>query len=228
MNVFALFGIIISIAAMIISDFPANGWCVETGEKTIMNQNDNRIKDDKPLSKSAALETATFAGGCFWCMEAPFEEIEGVKSVVSGYTGGHTKNPTYEQVCSGTTGHLEAVQIEFDPLVVSYEKLLDVFWMQIDPTDDGGSFVDRGSQYKSAIFYHNELQKKSAQESKEKLQASGKFNSPIATKLIPFSIFYPAEEYHQDYYKKSSMRYKMYRVGSGRDAFINKTWNSNE
>ncbi|MBF0302948.1 MAG: peptide-methionine (S)-S-oxide reductase MsrA [Desulfamplus sp.] len=173
-------------------------------------------------------EYATFAGGCFWCMEAPFEEITGVKSVTSGYTGGHKANPTYEEVCSGKTGHCEAIQIVYDPALVNYEKLLDIFWRQIDPTDDGGSFVDRGSQYKSAIFYHNEQQKKEAQASKDKLEASGKFNAPIATKLIQLNTFYPAEEYHQNYYNKNSMRYKFYKIGSGRDEFIKKTWNSDE
>ena len=169
-------------------------------------------------------ETATFAGGCFWCMEAPFEKMDGVIDVVSGYTGGTLENPTYEQVSSGRSGHLEVIQITYDPEKISYEQLLDVFWRQIDPTDGGGSFVDRGPQYRSAVFYHNKMQKQAAEKSKAELSSSGRYNGPIATEIIPAGKFYPAEDYHQDYYKKNPIRYKFYRHGSGRDQFLKKIW----
>ena len=170
------------------------------------------------------LERATFAGGCFWCMEAPFEKLHGVKEVISGYTGGQKKNPTYKEVSSGSTGHMESVEIVFDPSVITYDKLLDVFWRQIDPTDAGGQFVDRGGQYRSAIFYHSEEQQRLAELSKRKLAASGIFRRPIVTQIIPASIFYRAEDYHQDYYKKNPIRYKFYRFNSGRDRFLENTW----
>ena len=170
------------------------------------------------------LETATFAGGCFWCMEGPFEVLLGVKEVISGYAGGSKDNPTYEEVSSGTTGYLEVIQIFYDSKKVSYEKLLEIFWLQIDPTDEGGQFVDRGSQYISAIFYKDEDQKKLAEKSKKELEKSGKFNSPIVTKILPLKKFYKAEEYHQDYHSKNPMRYKFYRMGSGRDNFLKEVW----
>jgi peptide methionine sulfoxide reductase msrA/msrB len=169
-------------------------------------------------------ELATFAGGCFWCMVSPFEEQPGIIKVVSGYTGGHKENPTYEEVCSGTTGHYEAVQITYDPNIFPYEKLLEIYWRQIDPTDPDGQFNDRGSSYRTAIFYHNEEQKRLAEQSKKEIQESGIFNKPIVTKILPASTFYPAEEYHQQYYKKQPLRYKLYKVGSGREAFIRKYW----
>ncbi len=174
------------------------------------------------------LEKATFAGGCFWCMVPPFEKLDGVKEVVSGYTGGRKVNPTYEEVSAGGTGHLESVEITYDPEKVSYAKLLDVFWMQINPTDAGGQFVDRGSQYKSAIFYHNDGQKRLAEESKKKLEASGRFDKPIITEILPAGPFYPAEEYHQDYWKKNPVRYKFYRYNSGRDQYLHKIWGKEE
>jgi methionine-S-sulfoxide reductase len=170
------------------------------------------------------LEKATFAGGCFWCMEPFLEKIKGVKSVTAGYTGGHTKNPTYEEVCSGTTGHAEAVEVVFDPAVVSYSKILQIVWYNIDPTAVNSQFADHGTQYRSAIFYHNEQQKRLAEESKKALETSGKFDQPIATEIVPASIFYPAEEYHQDYYKKSSVRYNAYHQASGRERFLDKIW----
>lgn len=169
-------------------------------------------------------ELATFAGGCFWCMVSPFDEMPGIKKVVSGYTGGHKENPTYEEVCSGTTGHFEAVQITFDPEVFPYKKLLDLYWPQIDPTDPDGQFINRGSSYRTAIFYHNEAQRKEAEASKQALADSGKFDKPIATLILPASTFYVAEDYHQDYYKKSPHAYKEYRQRSGRDTFIEQTW----
>jgi peptide methionine sulfoxide reductase msrA/msrB len=174
------------------------------------------------------LEKATFAGGCFWCMTPPFEKLDGVKEVVSGYTGGHTVNPTYEDVTSETTGHLESVEITYDPAKVSYKKLLDVFWRQIDPTDAGGEFVDRGPSYKSAIFYHNEEQKRLAEESKKDLERSGRFNKPIVTEIRPAGPFYRAEDYHQDYWKKNPIRYKFYRYNSGRDQYLTKVWGKDE
>ncbi len=169
-------------------------------------------------------EVATFAGGCFWCMVKPFDEQPGIIKVVSGYTGGHKENPTYKEVCSETTGHYEAVQITFDPEVFPYEKLLELYWPQIDPTDAGGQFADRGDSYRTAIFYHNEHQKELAEESKQQLEASGRFSEPIATQILPAKPFYEAEEYHQGYYKKNKFRYAMYRRGSGRDRFIKENW----
>ncbi len=176
------------------------------------------------LQQGQNKQQAIFAGGCFWCMVSPFEEQPGILSVVSGYTGGHKENPTYEEVCSETTGHTEAVQITYDPAVFSYEKLLDVFWQQIDPTDAGGQFFDRGASYRTAIFYYTEEQRLLAEASKQKLEQSGQFDKPIVTEITKAGEFYPAEEYHQQYYKKNHLRYSMYRKGSGRDAFIKKHW----
>ena len=170
------------------------------------------------------MEKATFAGGCFWCMEPPFENLPGVSEVISGYTGGTKKNPTYEEVSSQTTGHIESIQIIYDPKIVSYEKLLEVFWRNIDPTDSEGQFVDKGSSYVSKIFYHNEEQKQKAQKSKEDLERSKRFNKPIVTQIVQLTEFYPAEDYHQDYYKKNKLRYKFYRFNSGRDQFLEKVW----
>lgn len=171
---------------------------------------------------------ATFAGGCFWCMEGPFEQLEGVLDVIAGYTHGHKKNPTYEEICSGATGHVEAIQIIYDPSKVDYEKLLEVFWMQIDPTDTGGQFADRGSQYATAIFYHDEEQKKLAEVSKKQLGESGRYEKSIVTPILPASTFYKAEGYHQDYYKTNSIRYKIYRSGSGRDSYLKTIWKGTE
>lgn len=169
-------------------------------------------------------EKATFAGGCFWCMVKPFDSYDGIESVVSGYTGGDLPNPTYEQVCSETTGHYEAVQITFQPDIFSYEKLLDIFWTQIDPTDAGGQFFDRGQSYQTAIFYHSEEQREAAEKSKRELDSSGKYEKPVATKILPAKPFYLAEDYHQDYYKKNPSHYNRYSVGSGRAGFIEKNW----
>jgi peptide methionine sulfoxide reductase msrA/msrB len=169
-------------------------------------------------------KVATFAGGCFWCTESDLEKVPGVLKVVSGYTGGSKENPTYEEVCSGRTGHLEAVQVYYDPSKVPYEELLDVFWQHIDPTDEDGQFVDRGSQYRSAVFYHDEEQKKLAEKSRDALDKSGKFARPVATEILPLTKFYEAEDYHQDYYKKSPSRYQFYRSNSGRDQFLKKIW----
>jgi methionine-S-sulfoxide reductase len=167
---------------------------------------------------------ATFAGGCFWCMEPPFDKLDGVIATISGYTGGRTENPTYQEVSSGITGHVEALQVTYDPTRVSYEELLAVFWRNINPVDDGGQFVDRGSQYRPAIFYHDAEQKRLAEASRDRLTATGRFESPLKTAIEPLDIFYPAEEYHQDYYVKSPLRYKFYRYNSGRDQFIDRFW----
>ena len=167
---------------------------------------------------------AILAGGCFWCTEAVFEKLDGVGEVISGYTGGRTKNPSYAQVGGGGTGHTEAVQIHYDPAVISYRALLHAFWREIDPTDRRGQFVDRGSMYRPAIFYHNENEKKLALASRDALQASGRFDKPIVVEIEPAQTFYRAEEYHQDYYKTHPYRYKIYRHGSGRDQFLARVW----
>ena len=170
------------------------------------------------------MEIATFAGGCFWCMEPPFEKLEGVKSVTAGYTGGTVEEPTYEQVSSGKTGHAEAILVEYDSSKISYQKLLEVFWMNIDPTTPNAQFADHGSQYRTAIFYHSEEQKRLAEASKRQLEQSGKFDKPLITEIVPASPFYSAEDYHQDYYKKNAVHYKLYRAGSGREGFLKRLW----
>jgi peptide methionine sulfoxide reductase msrA/msrB len=167
---------------------------------------------------------ATFAGGCFWCLEADFEKLHGVEKAVSGYTGGHTENPSYKEVSTGTTGHAEAVQVYYDPSKITYQELLEFFWQHIDPTDPGGQFADRGSQYRTAIFYHDEEQRRLSEESKQALSKSGRFAKPIVTEIVPCTTFYEAEDYHQDYYKKQSSGYQLYRSGSGRDRFLGETW----
>lgn len=169
-------------------------------------------------------ETAIFGGGCFWCMEPPFEQVEGVIEVTAGYSGGEEKNPTYEQVSSGRTSHLEAVQVVFDPERVSYRELVELFWRQIDPTDDGGQFADRGNHYRTAIFYTSEEQREIAEASKAELDKSGTFSRAVVTAILPAKLFYPAEEYHQDYYRKNALHYSAYKVGSGRAGFLAKTW----
>ena len=170
------------------------------------------------------LEKATFAGGCFWCMEPPFDKIDGVISTTPGYTGGTEPNPTYEQVCSGKTGHLEAVQVTYDPAKVSYAQLLEVFWKNIDPTQNNGQFADIGPQYRTAVFYHSEEQRRLALESRNRLQESRKFGKPIVTEIRPAMDFYKAEDYHLAYYIQNPIRYKYYRRGSGRDQFLEETW----
>lgn len=174
---------------------------------------------DQPNEKT---RIATLAGGCFWCVEADLEKLPGVLKVVSGYTGGTGTNPTYETYAR--QGHIEAVQVFYDPGKISYDALLDAFWRHIDPTDAGGQFVDRGPQYRSAIFYHDEEQKRIAEKSRDNLGKSGRFDKPIVTEILKFTKFYDAEEYHQDYYKKNPLRYRYYRHGSGRDSFLEKIW----
>jgi peptide-methionine (S)-S-oxide reductase len=175
-----------------------------------------------PSSGSTPTAKATFAGGCFWCIEPPYDELEGVISTISGYTGGTKKNPTYEEVSAGTTGHAEAVQITYDPTKISYEKLLDVFWRNIDPLTANAQFCDSGSQYRSAIFYHDETQRNLAEASKKRLQS--RFKEPIVTEIVRATEFYSAEDYHQDYYKKNPVRYKIYRYSCGRDRRLQKLW----
>ncbi len=188
------------------------------------------MQNKKPAEKgvnnatSPKLKRAIFAGGCFWCMEPPFEKLDGVREVISGYTGGHKENPTYKEVSAGGTGHVEAVMVVYEPEKVTYSQLLQVFWRQIDPTDAGGQFVDRGEQYRSAIFYTTKEEKTIAEESKNELNKWGRFDKPIVTEILPASEFYIAEEYHQDYYKKNPIRYKFYRHNSGRDQFLKKIW----
>jgi peptide methionine sulfoxide reductase msrA/msrB len=178
----------------------------------------------KVSEKSGIIETALFAGGCFWCMEHPYENQPGISKALSGYTGGEKQNPTYNQVASGSTQHVEAVEIHFDPEVISYNDLLQIFWRNVDPTDAGGQFVDRGKQYTTGIFYKNNQQKKSAEQSKKRLEGKNLFNKKIITKIVPAGKFYPAEEYHQDFFKKNYIRYRVYRAGSGRDEFIKRIW----
>jgi peptide-methionine (S)-S-oxide reductase len=170
------------------------------------------------------LEKATFAGGCFWCMEHPFDEIPGVVSVTSGYTGGQKKNPTYEEVSAGGTGHAESIQIVYDPAKVTYEKLLNVFWHNIDPTAKDRQFCDSGHQYRSAIFYHDETQHRLALQSKAELEKNKTFREPIVTEIVQATEFYPAEDYHQHYYKKNPIRYKYYRFRCGRDQRLKELW----
>jgi peptide methionine sulfoxide reductase msrA/msrB len=172
----------------------------------------------------ADASVATLAGGCFWCVEADYEKLEGVYEAISGYSGGGEENPIYKEVASGSTGHSEVAQIYFDAKKVSYEEVLDYFWQHINPTDAGGQFSDRGKQYKSAIFFHDEEQRDIALASKKQLDESGKFDQPIVTEILPFVSFYPAEDYHQDYAKENPLRYKFYRNGSGRDQFLTETW----
>jgi peptide methionine sulfoxide reductase msrA/msrB len=192
--------------------------------------NNKQLKQEEksPLMKTEpkSYKIATFAGGCFWCVESDFEKVDGVIEAISGYAGGDEPNPTYQQVSAGGTGHTEAVQVRYDPDKITYKELLDVLWRHMDPTDAGGQFVDRGSQYRSAIFYHDEEQKRIAQESKAELEKSGRFTKPVATEIVPLTEFYAAEDYHQDYYRKNPLRYKMYRYGSGRDQFLNRTWSA--
>jgi peptide methionine sulfoxide reductase msrA/msrB len=176
------------------------------------------------MEKGIQTKTAVFAGGCFWCTESDFEKVPGVLDAVSGYTGGVVANPTYEQVSAGGTGHVEAVQVIYDPAKVTYEQLLDAFWRHMDPTDAGGQFVDRGSQYRSVIFYAEEDQRREAEASKAALAASGQFDRPIVTEILPLGPFYKAEDYHQDYYKKNPVRYHYYRWHSGRDQFLKSAW----
>jgi len=175
-------------------------------------------------SPASGLAHATFAGGCFWCMEGPFDHVPGVVSTTSGYTGGNVKKPSYEQVSSGATGHAESVDVVYDPAKVTYAQLLDVFWHNVDPLDGGGQFCDRGNQYRTAIFYHDAEQQRLAEESKQALEASGRFKKKIVTQIVPAGEFYAAEDYHQDYYLRNPIRYKYYRFNCGRDDRLKQLW----
>jgi peptide methionine sulfoxide reductase msrA/msrB len=193
----------------------------------------NGVKRGEASSKGEAprdgnLQVATFAGGCFWCTEADFEKLAGVVKVISGYTGGTEEQPTYETVSMGTTGHYEAVQVYFDPERISYTELLDIFWQHVDPTDPGGQFVDRGKQYRTAIFYQDDAQRRTAEASKKRLAGMAVFDKALVTPILPLTRFHPAEDYHQDFYKKSPQRYYTYRQGSGRDQFIHRIWGAME
>jgi len=181
-------------------------------------------RSEAPARTGNTIETAIFAGGCFWCMEPPFEKLDGVIRVTAGYTGGKTANPSYEEVSAGNTGHAESVRIEYDPSKISYSQLLQVFWHNIDPTVLNRQFCDLGTQYRSAIFYQNEVQKRLALESKQALEKTKHFPGPIVTEITPASRFYPAEEYHQDYYRKNPIRYKYYRFSCGRDNRLRELW----
>lgn len=177
-----------------------------------------------PARGEPALKDATFAGGCFWCMEGPFDKLEGVVSTTSGYTGGEKKNPTYEEVSAGGTGHAESVRVVYDPAKIAYERLLEVFWHNVDPLARNRQFCDVGIQYRSAVFYHDEEQRRAAEASKSALEASGKLKGPVATEIVPAGEFWPAEEYHQDYYRKNPIRYRYYRAGCGRDGRLKEIW----
>lgn len=206
----AIFFILICIVLLIAGCQNASN--LEASTETIMNE------------RHKAVRMATFAGGCFWCLESDLEKVKGVVEVISGYTGGHKENPTYKEVSSGGTGHVEAVQVLYNSAEVTYEELLDVFWKHVNPTDPDGQFGDRGPQYRTAIFYHNDEQKRLAEKSKEELAKSGRFDRPIITEIVKSSQFYKAEGYHQDYYKKNPVRYKYYRFRSGRDQFLKGVW----
>jgi peptide-methionine (S)-S-oxide reductase len=184
-----------------------------------------RAEAERPAAPAAAgTALATFAGGCFWCMEAPFDALDGVLSTTSGYTGGSLESPSYEQVSAGGTGHYEAVQVAYDPARVSYEKLLETFWRNVDPTDAGGQFCDRGDQYRTAVFAHDEAQRAAAEASLRAHQASGRFSAPLVTPILPAARFWPAEAYHQDYYRVNPVRYRYYRKSCGRDRRLEEVW----
>jgi peptide methionine sulfoxide reductase msrA/msrB len=193
------------------------------GIQQVMSK-DTMGKEQMDADMAEGTRSAVFAGGCFWCTESDFEHVDGVVEAISGYTGGHVKNPTYKQVSRGGTGHVESVKVIYDPKTVTYEGLLDVFWRKVNPTDAGGQFVDRGDQYRSVIFYANDHERQLAEASKARLAASGVFDKPIVTDILPLGPFYTAEDYHQNYYKKNPIRYRWYRSGSGRDQFLEKTW----
>ena len=201
---------LLAIAALLLGYHQVTGMAGEAGQP--------------PAAIPAVTKTAVFAGGCFWCTESDFEKLPGVVEAVSGYTGGHVANPSYDQVSAGGTGHVESVKVIYDPASLTYGQLLDYFWRHVDPTDPGGQFVDRGAQYRSVIFYATDEERKLAEESKKRLGASGIFTKPIATEILPLGPFYEAEDYHQNYYKENPLRYRFYRHGSGRDQFLKKVW----
>ena len=197
---------------------------VETVRAGTATDESNAVSQTYANANPSSQAVATFAGGCFWCVESTLEKVDGISEVVSGYSGGHTENPTYRLVGAGGTGHTEAVQVYYDPDKISYRGLLHYFWREIDPTDSGGQFVDRGGMYRPAIYYHNEQEKMLAIATRDELEASGRFDGPLTIEITPAQPFYKAEDYHQDYYKTSPNHYKFYRYGSGRDQFLQKTW----
>ncbi len=184
----------------------------------------DQVSSTQPIETDKTLEVATFAGGCFWCTESDFEKVKGVYQVISGFSGGHTVNPTYKQVSTENTGHIECVQVHYDPEQVTYSELLEAFWRQVNPTDNGGQFVDRGDSYRTMIFVNDDNERQVAEQSRNALNKSGRYDNPVITEIRQFDKFYPAEESHQDYYKKNPLRYKYYRNNSGRDQFLKKTW----
>jgi peptide methionine sulfoxide reductase msrA/msrB len=194
-------------------------------ETPLLEPKPERAETEKPM-KAENTRTAVFAGGCFWCTESDFEKVAGVLEVISGYTGGQIPDPTYEQVCQGTTGHVEAVKVIYDADQISYDDLLEIFWRHVDPTDAGGQFADRGPQYRSAIFYADETQRQQAQASKQRVVRSLRFVKPVVTHILPLGEFFPAEDYHQDFHKHNPTRYNGYRSGSGRDQFLKKIWST--
>lgn len=200
------------------------GFCVTVLMAVWLFAGESTSNTQTKVIDMATMKTAVFAGGCFWCTESDLEKLDGVEEVVSGYAGGTEDNPSYEAVAMGRTSHLEVVQVQYDPKIISYAQLVEAFWRTIDPTDDGGQFVDRGKQYRTAIFYGNMEEKAIAEASKKRLEAAGVFSKPIVTRILPLETFWPAEDYHQDFYKTSPLRYKTYRMGSGRDSFIEQTW----
>jgi methionine-S-sulfoxide reductase len=207
--------------------FPCNGVKKEAPASFFIwseKGTENSFPGGVAMNETEHLEKATLAGGCFWCMEPPFDALEGVISTMPGYAGGHLENPTYEQVCSGETGHTEVIQITYDKRKLSFEEILDVFWKQIDPTALNRQFADAGSQYRTAIFYHDDEQRRIAEASKQTLEQSGRFDKPIVTEITPLKAFYPAEDYHQKFYQHNPQRYKFYRANSGRDQFLDKVW----
>jgi methionine-S-sulfoxide reductase len=200
------------------------GFLLLTFSKDAVTGSQTTSKDNSAGLHNSHYQKATFAGGCFWCMQPPYDDLPGIISTTVGYTGGTKVNPTYEEVCSGTTGHAEAVEIVFDSTKIKYTDLLQVFWRNIDPTNTGGQFADRGSQYRTAVYYHDQQQKEQALKSKQDLAASGKFDKPIVTEIVPAGVFYPAEEYHQQFYKNHPLRYNGYKTASGRSAFLKEVW----
>jgi len=218
---------VLSFGGCIPRDLPTNP---AGGEEPTMTQDQTTSAQPMsgPLGSVKNTREAIFAGGCFWCMEAFFQPVPGVVDVTSGYTGGHVPNPGYKDVSTGTTGHFESILVRYDPVEVSYDELIDLFWRRIDPTDAGGQFYDRGSQYRTAIFYLSDEQRIVAEQAKRRLEESGIFDKPIATLILPAQEFYPAEEYHQDYYKKNAPRFKTYHAASGRELFLDEVWKGHE
>ncbi|NOT84673.1 MAG: peptide-methionine (S)-S-oxide reductase MsrA [Methylococcaceae bacterium] len=199
-------------------------WLIFMASLSVMACNAQQNLPITPMAKLGNLSVATFAGGCFWCTESDFEKLTGVQDAISGFSGGHVANPSYDEVSSGTTGHVESVQVYYDPKIISYTALLDAFWRMVNPTDKGGQFVDRGEQYRSLIFYQNEAEQLAAEQSRRLLNESKRYSKPVITEIKKFEAFYPAEDYHQNYYKNNPIRYQYYRFRSGRDQYLEEIW----